>query len=58
MFSEEKLSQAGQKTKYWYKIFLPKHKINFTNFAKQISLKTFFYLLGELFLEDTKWNYI
>ena len=56
MFSEEKLSQAGQKTKYWYKIFLPKHKINFTNFAKQISLKTFFYLLGELFLEDTKWT--
>ena len=27
MFSEEKLSQAGQEktTKYWYKIFLLKH---------------------------------
>ena len=28
MFSEEKLSQAGQKTtKYWYNIFLVKHMV-------------------------------
>ena len=41
MFSEEKLSQAGQK-KYWYKIFLLKRIVRFgtrKNFISNLSIK-------------------
>ena len=46
MFSEEKLSQAGQKkpTKYWYKIFLLKYIVRFAtwkNCISKLSIKIF-----------------
>ena len=46
MFSEEKLSQAGQKkpTKYWYKTFLLKYIVRFAtwkNCISKLSIKIF-----------------